>query len=228
MQQMKKSKQKLLVQILHWFLLSLFGLTLGLQVYLWNANQIAGNRLPMPFGVGVSVVLTGSMEPEISANDLIVVKKCDSYALGDVVVYQTRTSLIVHRIVELRESEVITQGDANNAADDPVSIGQIKGKVVRVLPGVGGAVRLLKTPAGFLSTLALAVLLMVLSYRGERKQKSCSLNELREEISRIQAELNFNSSDRSDPPCQEEFRIQEHDGAQTGTNDGKGAPHDEA
>ena len=42
------------------------GTVLGVNVYLANANSLIGNKLPMPFGCGAAVVLSGSMEPEMS------------------------------------------------------------------------------------------------------------------------------------------------------------------
>ena len=45
---------------------------MGINVYLWNASSLAGNAMPMPFGFGMAVVLSGSMEPVLSVNDLLL------------------------------------------------------------------------------------------------------------------------------------------------------------
>ena len=60
--------KKLLPRLLCYLLISL---VLGGTAYSWNARRLAGNAMPMPFGVGLSVVLSGSMEPTLSVNDLI-------------------------------------------------------------------------------------------------------------------------------------------------------------
>ena len=67
----------------------LFTIIAGVGIYLFNAQTIAGNPMPMPFGVGAAVVLSGSMEPEFSAGDLIVFVEADDYAINDIVVYQS-------------------------------------------------------------------------------------------------------------------------------------------
>ena len=54
-------------------------LVIGFNLYSWNARSLTGNVLPMPFGYGAAVVLSGSMEPAISVDDLIVVKAADGY-----------------------------------------------------------------------------------------------------------------------------------------------------
>ena len=67
--------------------LVLLGLLMGLQIYFVNAGRVMGDPLPMPFGYGAAVVLSGSMEPTYSAGDLLIVKKADHYQTGDIVVY---------------------------------------------------------------------------------------------------------------------------------------------
>ena len=58
--------------------LALLGLLMGLQIYFVNAGRVMGDPLPMPFGYGAAVVLSGSMEPTYSAGDLLIVKKSGS------------------------------------------------------------------------------------------------------------------------------------------------------
>lgn len=53
---------------------------------LWRRLALAGNQVPMPFGMGVAVVLSGSMESELITNDVIIVRETNDYAVGDVVV----------------------------------------------------------------------------------------------------------------------------------------------
>ena len=56
-------------------LLIFVSLIVGVNIYLWNAQSLMGNALPMPFGYGAAVVLSGSMEPTFSTGDLILVKE---------------------------------------------------------------------------------------------------------------------------------------------------------
>ena len=53
-------KKKLTVKsVLHVTALLLCGAILGLNIYSANAGKLVGNKLPMPFGYGAAVVLSG-------------------------------------------------------------------------------------------------------------------------------------------------------------------------
>ena len=168
--------------------LLLIGLILGVNIYSWNARRLTGNALPMPFGVGAAVVLSGSMEPSISVDDLIVVREAEAYEVGDVVVYQTGRVPVVHRIVAMDGETVTTRGDANNAEDAPIELSQIKGTVIAAIPYVGTAVRLLKTPAVTVLLIIAAVLTVELPYVKEKEQKQEELDRIKEEIRRLKEE----------------------------------------
>lgn len=163
-------------------------LVLGINLYNWNAKSLTGNVLPMPFGYGGAVVLSGSMEPAIMTGELIVVKAEDSYAVGDVVVYQSGKMLVVHRIVDMDAETVTTRGDANNTNDVPIELKQIKGRVIVHVPHVGALVRLLKTPAATILLIAGAVLSVELPYRKEKEKKEEELERIKAEIRRLKEE----------------------------------------
>ena len=166
----------------------LIGLVVGINLYTWNARSLMGNALPMPMGYGAAVVLTGSMEPTIMADDLIFVAEQDSYDIDDIVVYQSGSILVVHRVVEMDELTVTTKGDANNVPDEPVRKEMIKGEVVACIPGVGGVARLLKTPVATIALLILAVLLLESSFRKDKKKHADDLEKIKEEIRRLKEE----------------------------------------
>ena len=105
------------------------GAVLGINLYLFNANRLLGNQLPMPFGYGGAVVLSGSMEPRLSVGDFIIVQETSEINENDIVVFQEHSSLVVHRVIAIDGTAVTTQGDANNVADSPVDVSAIKGKV---------------------------------------------------------------------------------------------------
>ena len=174
--------------ILRVMLMIIAGVVLGVNVYLWNAQSLMGNSLPMPFGYGTAVVLTGSMEPTIMADDLIIVGKSDSYELDDIVVYQNGPVLVVHRIIEMGPDTVITKGDANNAPDQPVRTEMIKGEVLGCISGVGAFARLLKTPAATFTLIACALLLSEMAYRKDKQKDDDELEKIKKEIRRLKAE----------------------------------------
>ena len=166
-------------------LLILCGAILGFNIYTANANSLVGNKLPMPFGYGAAVVLSGSMEPELSKGDLIVVKQTRSYDREDVVVFQDGGALVVHRIVEKADNEVITKGDANNTDDGTVALSRIKGEVIFSVPWAGAAIEFIKSPAGTVIIIALAILLLELPRGKERKKDAEQIERIKEEIRRL-------------------------------------------
>ena len=181
-----KTKKKF---VFRHIILIILGLILGFNVYMLNANNVVGNKMPMPFGIGGAVVLSGSMEPALSVDDLIFVRETKDVSLGDIIVYESGSELIVHRVVALYEGGVVTQGDANNTPDDPVSTEQIKGKVIFSIPKAGKAVELLKSPLGITVVLAAAFVLTELSLRREKEDDRKKLESVKEEIRRLKNDL---------------------------------------
>lgn len=169
-------------------LLCLISLIIGATIYGWNARTLTGNDMPMPFGIGMSVVLSGSMEPVLSVNDLVIVRKAADYAVGDIVVYQNESSLVIHEIISIDGDEVTTQGRANDTADDPVSVAAIKGKAVAHLPFVGVAVRFLKTPVGTVLLIIAALVFFELPYLQKRKKAEEEKEKIKEEIRKLKGE----------------------------------------
>ena len=175
--------------VFRYVVLILLAVVTGVNIYGVNASRLTGDQVPMPFGWGASVVLSGSMEPTLSVGDLLVIRQADSYEVGDVVVYQSGGMAVVHRIVAMDGETVTTRGDANNVADEPFSATYIKGTVTAVIPLVGNVVWALKSPAGILLTAAAAVLLVEFSYRGTKKEKELQQQQLKDEIRRLMQEL---------------------------------------
>ena len=173
---------RLIYRIVLIVLLSVF---LGGSVYSLNARRVMRNALPMPFGVGASVVLSGSMEPTLSVNDLVIVRAAEPYAEGDVVVYQSGSSLVIHRIVRVEDEYVVTKGDANNTEDDPVSLSAVKGRMAFAIPFLGLPVRLLQSTLGSFLVIVLIAALVSLSWRKERAEDDKKLDDIKEEIRRL-------------------------------------------
>lgn len=178
--------------ILRTLLIIFVSLVVGFNLYTWNAQSLMGNALPMPFGYGAAVVLTGSMEPTIGEDDLIIVAERPVYAEDEIVVYQSGSILVVHRIMDITDGMVTTKGDANQAADEPVELSAIKGKVIAVIPALGNLVRILKTPTATILLLVAAVLMMERSFRKEKQKKADDLELIKEEIRKLKEEQEEN------------------------------------
>lgn len=163
-------------------------LVLGINIYNWNAKSLTGNVLPMPFGYGGAVVLSGSMEPTIMTDELIVVKAEEAYEKDDIVVYQSGRVLVVHRIMQIDGETVTTRGDANNTDDTPIAMNQIKGRVIAHVPHVGALVRVMKSPVATFILIAAAVLTVELPFRREKEKKDEELERIKAEIRRLKEE----------------------------------------
>ena len=181
----KKSKTIIRITVI-----TLVALIIGINIYTMNATRLAGDTVPMPFGIGAAVVLSGSMEPNLSVGDLLIVVKRNDYAVEDIVVYQDGNIAVTHRIVSASEDEIITCGDANNTNDAPIHPNQIKGTVVTAIPLVGYAVNAIKTPIGTLCILGLAIFLLERSFSAEKQEDDKALDEIRSEIEKLKQNQN--------------------------------------
>ena len=169
-------------------LLIVCGTVLGINVYMANARSLVGNQMPMPFGFGAAIVLSGSMEPTFSKGDLIVVKETDIVAVDDIVVYQDGGSLVVHRVVDIADGSITTQGDANNAADDPIERSAIKGTVLFWIPHGGDVVSLIKSPLGTICIIAAAIALVEVPHLKEKQKDDEERQKIIDEIRRLKDE----------------------------------------
>ena len=139
----------------------LLALVLACNLYLIAMERIAGREAPTLFGWSMAVVVSGSMEPALRVDDLILNHAQRSYGPGDIITFHSGSSLTTHRIAAVTPEGYVIRGDANNAADpDPVAEEAVVGRVVGRVPQVGRALRLLKTPLG-MTLLVFAGFLML-------------------------------------------------------------------
>ena len=184
-----KKKKRIGSIIFRIILIVIAGSTLGLGVYRLNSEKFLHDQLPTPFGFGISVIMSDSMQPVLSTNDLVVVTKQDSYDIDDIVVFQKEDLLVIHRIIEIDDDMVITKGDANPSADDPVPIKEIKAKYAFRIPYIGLIVKYIKTVPGTLLIIALALFLLYKSRQKERSKEMDELDDIVEEIKRLRENM---------------------------------------
>ncbi|MBN1193477.1 MAG: signal peptidase I [Coriobacteriia bacterium] len=93
---------------------------------------------------GVLYVEGGSMEPALSAGDVIVYRRVRVVPeRGDLIVFEHGGTLVVHRVAGLLHGGAMrTRGDANESSDaTPVEAGDVRGEVLFVLPSGKAASR---------------------------------------------------------------------------------------
>lgn len=154
---------------------ALFILILLLNLWGIASTVLLKRPLPEVFGYSYLAVLTGSMEPAVSAGDLIVIYRQTDYHVGDIITFLENGIFTTHRISAAGPNGYQTKGDANSAADsDLVPPEQIMGRVVWVFPGVGNALLFLRTPPGLACLLLLGALALFLAGRSKSEGKRCS------------------------------------------------------
>lgn len=80
------------------------------------------------FGFRIYRVISGSMQPALQIGDVIIIKKANNYAEKDIITYDNELTTITHRIKSINGDEIITEGDANDAPDKPITKDRILGK----------------------------------------------------------------------------------------------------
>lgn len=132
-------------------------------------------ELPSLFGYSMITVLSGSMEPEFSPGDSLIIRKQHGYTAGDIVTYADQGAFITHRIVEKQENGYLTKGDANNAPDGrAVREDGIYGKVRLVIPYLGNVVLFLKSSLGIF--IMIVILILLVEMPNWRKKRAVSQN----------------------------------------------------
>ena len=131
------------------------------------------------------VVSSGSMEPVLNVNDVLIVRDGGSFGelkIGDIIVFNRpdgQDRVIVHRVVEIIEDDdgniIRTKGDANPSSipgtDFPIGAEEYIGKVVYVLPGVGLITKVISPPVNY---IIIAIILAILFFNKVGKKDNSS------------------------------------------------------
>lgn len=158
-------------------IIGLLILVLILAAMLSVKKFVSKDSVPKLFGYSYLIVVSGSMEPSISVDDLIIIKEEDSYAAGDVITFARSNDLVTHRIEEITDTGYITKGDANNTKDEEIKSEDVKGKVVAKIPKIGLLYRSILSPIGIaiiiaLTIIIIAVPMIIKRYKEEKGKKS--------------------------------------------------------
>lgn len=107
-----------------------------------------------------------SMEPTMSTGDLALVRTREGYGRGDIVAFQVKGGVVIHRIVGgTAEAGFITQGDNNDNIDSwRPTPENIAGKAELYVPRLGSLFSFLQKPLSM--ALAVGALSLYLSLAG--------------------------------------------------------------
>ena len=169
-----------------------------LSVVLTPAGQV-----PQVLGYSVFRVMTGSMEPEIREDSLLVVQKTppEDIVPGDVISFFSPDPMLegavnTHRVVRIEKengrTQFITKGDANVIEDTyPTDASALVGRVVFKSYGLGKTVSLLANPLvfGIIILLPLLIILLMNLYRAVRIAADIAKKEEEEAVRKALEEI---------------------------------------
>lgn len=171
-------------------------------------SYIYPDKVPDFMGYKPFIVLSGSMEPEIMAGDLIVTKEIapENVKVGDVISFRVEEDIVVsHRVTEIHTEgglSFLTKGDANTGMDATEVLPEnIEGVYIWRGAGLGRFALFLQTPIGMLifvvTPLCLFIIYDIVSRNRRIKKKSDREAELEAELAALKAEMD---RDNNDPP----------------------------
>lgn len=159
------------------------------DMFLIAQTIINPNKTPDFFGYKTFSIVTGSMEPTIKINDIIIVKKEDKKNIrkNDIITFKIENEIITHRVIDIAYDNgtliYTTKGDKNDVTDiERVQFEQIEGKYVTKITKIGKIFTILKNKYVF----SLILILLIIFYIIQRKtiQRKKERKNKREEYER--------------------------------------------
>lgn len=166
-------------------------------------SYINPEKVPSFFGWKPFIVLSGSMETEIYAGDIAVVKETDLTEIkeGDIIAFREEDMVITHRIIEITTDEagntvIYTKGDNNDSRDqNTVSLDQIEGVYQFRISGLGNVAMFIQTPTGIIACLSIPIAILIImqiansvndkKYEKEEEKKN---KDMQQELNRLRKE----------------------------------------
>ena len=159
---------KLISKILKIASYIVFGAVICISVFVL-ALRFMGES-PSVFGYSCYYVLTQSMEPEILAGDMILGKKVavEELQIGDIITYEGETGsfedkIITHKIIDIQDGSITTQGVANDLPDPPIVGSQVISRYVATVPCAGKIFSLINSKLGFLFLIVTPLVLLIIN-----------------------------------------------------------------
>ena len=135
------------------------------------------------FGYKGYTVVSGSMEPAFSTGDFIFVETTpiEEIESSDVVTFTREEEFVTHRAIEITDTGLVTQGDANNIADQgEVTKDNYIGELALIVPYFGYVVVATQQPLVLGGLVALLGLYYILIYvKGNKEEGSDSTETIK-------------------------------------------------
>ncbi len=135
-------------------------------------SETNSKEIPDVFGFTPFIVISGSMEPNISVDDMIIIKKVniDEIKEGDIISYKSFEDniIVTHRVTHVVEDNhgekfFKTKGDNNTIPDvNVVEESQIQGKYICKIPLIGKIVKYVHNPKGMVLIILFIICIYVI------------------------------------------------------------------
>lgn len=149
-------------------------------------------------GIYMFNIVSESMEPTLNKNDLVLVQKCELPKLqeGDIITFKQDDRTISHRIIDITKEngdfQFKTKGDNNEIADpDKVGAGQIYGKVLFRIKGIGHIVSYIQNARGFINIVIFAIIVYILVSLRDNQKNSRKMKRKKYEIKKMRDNYNL-------------------------------------
>lgn len=158
-------------KVLKWIVMILLIFIIIINITLIVKTELNKDEIADFLGYTPFIVATGSMEPVLHVEDIIITKKVEENQLkkGDIISYYDKQDKIVitHRIINIEEQEgkkiYTTKGDNNSSEDrNKITIDNIQGKYVISIPFVGKIANYTATPMGLIMIVIMIILIYII------------------------------------------------------------------
>ena len=106
---------------------------------------------------------------------VIFIKKInvDNLKAGDIITFQKEKFIATHRIIKFEDKSIITQGDNNNLADDPLTKENVIGKYMFKVPKIGYFYSFVGSPIGIIviSIIIVIIIIYEICFVDDKKEK---------------------------------------------------------
>lgn len=191
--------EKAIKKIIKTIMLAILIALLISNIIMFYQTNIKHTEIPQVAGISVFNIVSGSMEPTININDLIVIKKCKESEIEneDIITYKKNDGTVVtHRIIrknkENAETVYVTKGDNNPVEDNEVvEYSQVYGKYLFKIKGIGGFVEKLQKNNGVISVGIAVIIFVILKNERDKKKEMRKIAREKYEIKKKRDEYNI-------------------------------------
>lgn len=149
------------------------------SLYNFISLKVLNKEYSSVLGVSMFEIVSGSMEPTLNVQDLIIVKKTSHIKKNDIITYIDDKDFITHRVIKIEGTTITTKGDSNNSSDVRIDKSKVIGKVIFRIPK-GGIIREVFTTPKVVISIVITIILISLSISyvpKDKRKKVISLDD---------------------------------------------------